>query len=371
MAEFRLTQISDTHLARRLTKLTVNFERIAGYIEQLGTSNTATIGQKNGNNNQATVQTGKFNSVLSAQNGAAAGATANNSANVQTGNDNTALISQKNGSNNQATNQAGRANAVTTSQVSNLPTGLNNSGNVQAGDFNTAMTTQTNSAPNPLATSVNYANDSMSAQYGIGNTVIAKQTGGQNNQGTVQAGTDNLATVTQSDKAITPAAGPVVGGANTSFTGQYGDNNTVTTTQKTADVSGGFGPQDGYGNASASLQYGTNNIATIKQNGSADTAQGTFNNSATLQIGDSNVVSVKQGGNTAGNFGATTAAQAANDTNGSYVSQTGSQNGATVNQANGGNTQATVQVGSLNTASVNQATQTFGRSEERRVGKEC
>src|SRR5215471_12608565 len=33
MAEFRLTQISDTHLARRLTKLTTNFERMAGYID--------------------------------------------------------------------------------------------------------------------------------------------------------------------------------------------------------------------------------------------------------------------------------------------------------------------------------------------------
>ena len=33
MAVFRLTQISDTHLARRLSKLTANFERIAGYID--------------------------------------------------------------------------------------------------------------------------------------------------------------------------------------------------------------------------------------------------------------------------------------------------------------------------------------------------
>jgi 3',5'-cyclic AMP phosphodiesterase CpdA len=33
MNEFRLTQISDTHLARRLTKLTSNFERIADHIE--------------------------------------------------------------------------------------------------------------------------------------------------------------------------------------------------------------------------------------------------------------------------------------------------------------------------------------------------
>ena len=33
MAEFRLTQISDTHLARRLTKLTANFERIAEHID--------------------------------------------------------------------------------------------------------------------------------------------------------------------------------------------------------------------------------------------------------------------------------------------------------------------------------------------------
>src|SRR4030081_3418753 len=33
MAEFRLTQISDTHLARRLTKLTDNFHRVSEYID--------------------------------------------------------------------------------------------------------------------------------------------------------------------------------------------------------------------------------------------------------------------------------------------------------------------------------------------------
>jgi 3',5'-cyclic AMP phosphodiesterase CpdA len=33
MSEFRLTQISDTHLARRLNRLTFNFERIADHIE--------------------------------------------------------------------------------------------------------------------------------------------------------------------------------------------------------------------------------------------------------------------------------------------------------------------------------------------------
>src|SRR5260370_10867163 len=33
MAEFRLTQISDTHLARRLTKLTDNFHRVSKYID--------------------------------------------------------------------------------------------------------------------------------------------------------------------------------------------------------------------------------------------------------------------------------------------------------------------------------------------------
>ena len=33
MSEFRLTQISDTHLARRLVKLTANFERISDYID--------------------------------------------------------------------------------------------------------------------------------------------------------------------------------------------------------------------------------------------------------------------------------------------------------------------------------------------------
>src|SRR6476620_11191288 len=33
MAEFRLTQISDTHLARRLTRLTDNFHRVSEYID--------------------------------------------------------------------------------------------------------------------------------------------------------------------------------------------------------------------------------------------------------------------------------------------------------------------------------------------------
>ena len=226
------------------------------FIEQVGTHNNATISQKHGNNNQATSQTGQYNSVLSNQNGAAAGAGPNNSANVQVGNDNTAVISQKNGSNNQSTFQAGRANAVTTSQVSKLATGSNNSGNVQAGDFNTATTTQTNSPPNSQATGVNYANDSMSAQYGTGNTVIAKQTGGQNNQGTVQAGDDNLSQVKQSDKAIIPATGAVVGGANTSFTGQFGDNNIVTTSQKTADANSEFSAGNGYGNAPRNIARG-------------------------------------------------------------------------------------------------------------------
>ena len=33
MTEFRLTQISDTHLARRLTPLTDNFDRVSEYID--------------------------------------------------------------------------------------------------------------------------------------------------------------------------------------------------------------------------------------------------------------------------------------------------------------------------------------------------
>src|SRR5215472_17014393 len=33
MTEFRLTQISDTHLSRRFTKLTANFERIAEHLD--------------------------------------------------------------------------------------------------------------------------------------------------------------------------------------------------------------------------------------------------------------------------------------------------------------------------------------------------
>ena len=33
MSEFRLIQISDTHLARRLTRLTDNFDRVREYID--------------------------------------------------------------------------------------------------------------------------------------------------------------------------------------------------------------------------------------------------------------------------------------------------------------------------------------------------
>src|SRR5262249_41668497 len=151
------------------------------------------VSQKNGNNNQATFQAGKYNSVLSTQAGGTPGT--NNSANVQIGTDNTATISQKDGNNNQGTFQAGHANGVTTSQDSKLANGQNNSGNVQVGDYNSAVTTQTNSAPNSQATGVDYANNSFSAQFGSGNMVTAKQTGGQNSQGTVQVGTGNLAFV--------------------------------------------------------------------------------------------------------------------------------------------------------------------------------
>ncbi len=226
------------------------------FIEQIGVHNNATVSQKRGNNNQATVQAGKFNSVLSTQKGGTAAA-ANNSANYQVGSDNTATISQKNGNNNQGTFQAGRANNVTTTQVSKLATGLNSSGNVQVGEFNQAATSQTNSAPNPLATGVSYTNNSFSTQVGTANSVSAKQTGGQNNQGTVQVGSDNLSLVHQADKAITPSTGPVVSGANTSFTGQFGENNAVITSQKTADASGAFSNANGYGNASASLNTAT------------------------------------------------------------------------------------------------------------------
>ena len=89
------------------------------FIEQIGVHNNAKVSQKHGNNNQATVQAGQLNSVLSTQAGATAAA-ANNSANFQVGNDNTATISQKNGNNNQGTFQAGRANDVKTTQVSDL-----------------------------------------------------------------------------------------------------------------------------------------------------------------------------------------------------------------------------------------------------------
>src|SRR5262249_52792037 len=150
----------------------------------------------------------------------------------------------------------------------------------------------------------------------------------------LQVGTGNMSFVTQSDKAVTPASAPVVGGANTSFTAQFGDNNMITTSQKTADASGEFGGfANGHGDASVALQFGSENTASIKQNGSAKQGSflanpGTFNASDTLQIGKGNDVSVKQGGSPAGNFGATPAEQAANDTNASFVGQVGAKNTA-------------------------------------------
>jgi hypothetical protein len=172
--------------------------------------------------------------------------------------------------------------------------------------------------------------------------------------------------VTQSNKAITPASAAVVGGDNTSFTAQFGDNNMITATQKTADASGEFGGfANGYGNASVATQIGTGNTASINQNGTAKQGDfspnpGTFNSSGALQIGNQNNVSVKQGGSTAGNFGSTTADQAANDTNASFVGQVGAKNDAGVTQANGANTQATFQVGRGNSVTIGQKTQALG-----------
>lgn len=67
-----------------------------------------------------------------------------------------------------------------------------------------------------------------------------------------------------------------------------------------------------------------------------------------------------QGGSTAGNFGATPAIQAANDTNASFVGQYGALNQADVTQKNGANTQATFQGGYGNTATISQKTQALG-----------
>src|SRR5262249_40470448 len=112
-------------------------------------------------------------------------------------------------------------------------------------------------------------------------------------------------------------------------------------------------------------QFGTGNTATIKQNASAQPDQfspnpGTFNVSGSLQAGYENTLKVTQGGGTAGNFGLTPADQAANDTNASYVGQAGAKNNADINQANGGNTQATFQTGYANNATIGQARPTLG-----------
>jgi len=337
------------------------------FIQQVGSTNHANVSQTKGNNNQATAQTGQANSVQSTQ--ASGSRFTDNSANVQVGNVNTAQITQNKGNNNQSTFQVGRANGVTTTQTGKLVNGENNSGNIQVGEFNSANTTQKNSAPNSQATGVDYSNNSFSAQFGSSMTTV-KQTGGQNNQGTYQVGTGNLAFTTQSDKAITDAKHSPVGGANTSFTGQFGDSNQVNATQTTADASAheGGGFANGYGNTSAAFQYGTGNKAVIDQKASAKGTEfsanpGTFNASGTMQAGYENTLSVTQGGNTAGNFGATPADQAANDTNASYVGQVGAKNDAVVNQTNGANTQATFQNGYDNTATIGQKTKALGTGD--------
>src|SRR5258708_6851079 len=135
----------------------------------------------------------------------AAGPLQNESFIEQVGSKNDATISQKNGNNDQATVQAGKGNSVITDQVSKLVGGKNTSGNVQVGKDNTASTGQTNSPPNPLFTTATFTNNSFSAQFGNENDVVVGQKGGKNNQDTLQAGDRNEAGTAQTDKSVSPA----------------------------------------------------------------------------------------------------------------------------------------------------------------------
>jgi hypothetical protein len=290
-----------------------------------------------------------------------AGPLTNESFIEQIGNKNDATISQKNGNNGQATFQAGTKNSVITDQASKAGAGNNKSGNVQVGKNNSATTGQTSTLPNPGFLGTPYDNNSFSAQFGNGNSVIAAQKGGQNTQSTLEVGNKNTAAVAQTDKSVTSGSAVPVGGANTSFTGQFGNGNTAATTQKSADGSsfGSFEP--GHANAASSLQIGNDNEAgTSQKSVGGDKGQGVNNAAATVQIGKGNVAYTQQGGHVAGAFGATTADQIANFTNGSFVGQFGKDNDAIVNQKNGANTQATFQTGNGNIADIAQKTQAFG-----------
>jgi hypothetical protein len=280
----------------------------------------------------------------------------------QIGTKNTATIAQQSGNNGQSTFQAGKKNSVTTGQLSQAPAGKNTSGNVQVGNKNTATTVQENTPPNSQFTTAPYANNSFSAQYGVKNDVTLLQTGGQNSQGTVQAGKKNESLVSQSDQSVTSATASPVGGANTSFTGQFGNKNTATTSQKSADGTTDFGGfETGHGNASSSVQIGDRNVANTDQKSvGANAGQGVNNAAASLQVGKDNIENTTQGGHVAGAFGDTTADQTANYTNASLVGQVGVKNDAEIDQKNGANTQATFQTGNQNSALINQTTKPAG-----------
>jgi len=299
--------------------------------------------------------------VASAPAAYAAGPLKNESFIEQIGSKNDATISQKNGNNDQATFQAGKGNSVITDQVSKLVGGKNTSGNVQVGKGNSASTEQTNSPPNALFPTATFTNNSFSAQFGTKNNVIVGQKGGKNNQDTLQVGNKNESGVAQIDKSVSPVSGPLVGAANTSFTGQFGDKNTAATVQTSADGTNGIGGfENGHGNTSSALQIGKGNEAGTEQKSVGGKGQGTNNAAATVQIGDGNIALTKQGGHVSGAFGATPAEQIANFTNGSFVGQVGTDNVAKVDQRNGANTQATFQTGFANQADINQKTQVFG-----------
>ena len=81
------------------------------FILQAGSKNTAKVGQIAGDNTQATIQSGKKNSSVTAQQNDGNGP--NKSATVEFGNNNTSQAGQIGGNNGQATLQIGNGNTAT------------------------------------------------------------------------------------------------------------------------------------------------------------------------------------------------------------------------------------------------------------------
>jgi hypothetical protein len=96
-------------------------------------------------------------------------------------------------------------------------------------------------------------NESFVAQIGVGSTAIVGQTGGNNNQGTLQFGGNNFALTGQLN---TTNGTKNDNSTNTAFTGQFGFGNAAVTLQKNSAT---------VENTSAIIQAGAFNHAFVVQ----------------------------------------------------------------------------------------------------------